>query len=95
MLESVKMACRKSTVAFDDEFLELIEEAKEDLKSAGIIEADNEDNPLIRKAIKLYCRLNFGQPDDYDKLKLAYDELKAQLQMSDGYTEWGGGDGQV
>lgn len=95
MLDSVKMACRKSTNAFDDEFKELIAEAREDLKSAGIIETDNDDNPLIKKAIKLYCRLNFGQPDDYDKLKLAYDELKAQLQMSDGYTKWGGEDGQV
>lgn len=95
MLDSVKMACRKSTNAFDDEFLELIAEAKQDLKSAGITNSEAEENPLIRKAIKLYCRLNFGQPDDYDKLKLAYDELKAQLQMSDGYTDWSGGNGQV
>ena len=95
MLKSVKMACRKSTTAFDDEFNELIEEAKRDLKSAGITNFNDETDPLIRKAIKLYCKLNFGQPDDYDKLKLAYDELKAQLQMTTGYTDWGGEDGQV
>lgn len=89
MLDSVKMACRKSTNAFDKEFEELIAEAREDLKGSGIVNCDNDKDPLIRKAIKLYCRLNFGQPDDYDKLKLAYDELKAQLQMLDGYTNWG------
>lgn len=91
MLNSVKMACRKSTDAFDSEFLELVDEAKKDLESIGI--KVNEDDPLIKKAIKLYCRINFGQPDDYEKLKLAYNELKAQLQMTDGYTDWGGEDG--
>lgn len=89
MLESVKMACRKSTDAFDSEFRELIEEAKADLQSIGIVvPGEEEPSPLIAKAIKLYCRLNFGQPDDYDKLKSAYDELKAQLQMTDGFTDW-------
>lgn len=88
MISSVKMACRKSTDAFDDEFRELIAEAKKDLEGAGIIKCDDESDPLIRKAIKLYCKLNFGQPDDYDKLKLAYDELKSQLQMTEGYTDW-------
>lgn len=95
MIDSVKMACRKSTNAFDNEFKELIAEAKKDLESAGIVKYNEETDPLIRKAIKLYCRLNFGQPDDYEKLKLAYDELKAQLQMTDGYTDWSGEDGQV
>ena len=95
MLKSVKMACRKSTEAFDSEFLELISEAKEDLKSAGIVKYNDEDDVLIKRAIKLYCRLNFGQPDDYDKLKLAYDELKAQLQMAEGYTDWSGRNGQI
>ena len=26
---------------------------------------------------------------DYDKLKAAYDEQKAQLSMKTGYTDWG------
>lgn len=95
MLKSVKTACRKSTDAFDSEFFELILEAKEDLKSAGIVKYNDEDDALIKRAIKLYCRLNFGQPDDYDKLKLAYDELKAQLQMTEGYTDWSGENGQI
>lgn len=90
MLESVKMACRTSTDAFNTEFLELIEEAKNDLEEAGIVDAKAKgSSPLIKKAIKLYCRLNFGQPDDYDKLKKAYDELKAQLQMASKHTDWG------
>jgi hypothetical protein len=40
-------------------------------------------------AIVTYCKLNFGEPDNYDKLKESYDEQKAQLSMADGYTVWG------
>jgi hypothetical protein len=37
--------------------------------------------------------MNFGNPDNYDKLKSSYDEQKAQLSMTEGYTDWGDIDG--
>ena len=88
MLEKVKLALRITTTAFDSEINDLIEAALADLGIAGVSTL-TETDPLIIRAVTTYCRVNFGQPDDYDRLKLAYDEQKAQLQMATGYTDWG------
>lgn len=42
-------------------------------------------DPSLIRAICAYVRANFGTPPDYDKLKAAYDENKAQLQTASGY----------
>ena len=87
MLSAVKLALRITTTAFDSELNDLINAGLIDLKQAGITNQNAED-PMIRRAIITFCRLNFGQPDDYDRLKKSYDEQKAQLGMATGYTEW-------
>ena len=87
ILQAVKMALRISTDAFDAELTELIEAGQADINHAGVFNLDPDD-PLIRRAIITYCRLNFGQPDDYDRLKRSYDEQKAQMGMATGYTRW-------
>ncbi len=87
MLEKVKLSLRVCTDAFDDEISDLIAAAKLDLGIAGVSETEETD-PLVSRAIVTYCRLNFGQPDDYDRLKASYDEQKAQLSMATGYTDW-------
>lgn len=88
-LEAVKLALRIVTAAFDSELNDLIAAALIDLKQAGISNLDQTD-PMIRRAIVTFCKLNFGQPDDYDRLKRSYDEQKAQLGMATGYTTWTG-----
>lgn len=88
LLDKVKLALRITTQAFDSEITDLIAAALADLGLAGVI-VDDETDPLIIRAVTTYCRVNFGQPDDYDRLKAAYDEQKAQLQMADRYTNWG------
>lgn len=87
MLDAVKLALRISTDAFDSELNDLIAAALIDLRQAGITNADETD-PMIRRAIVTFCKLNFGQPDEYDRLKRSYDEQKAQLGMATGYTTW-------
>lgn len=42
-------------------------------------------DPLLIRAICAYVRAHFGSPSDYDRLKAAYDENKAQLQVATGY----------
>lgn len=42
-------------------------------------------DPALVRAICAYVRANFGSPQDYDRLKAAYDENKAQLQTATGY----------
>ena len=87
MLNAVKMALRVTTNAFDDEIGDLINAALCDRGRAGITNK-NTDDPLVRRAVITYCRMNFGQPDDYDRLKKSYDEQKAQMGMATGYTTW-------
>lgn len=87
ILASVKLALRVTTDAFDTELNELVEAAQGDLGIAGVTNTDTTD-ALIRRAVITYCRMHFGQPDDYDRLKKSYDEQKAQLSMATGYTRW-------
>ena len=88
MLDAVKKACRVTAAAYDDELTDLIAAAKADLTLAGVAQerADDETDPLIRRAVKTFCRMNFGAPENYEKLKASYDEQKAQLQGASGYT---------
>ena len=53
-----------------------------------------EDDPLIIRAVTTYCKANFGEPDQYDRLKASYDEQKAQLATHTGHTTWSENDGQ-
>lgn len=87
MLELVKLALRITTDAFDNELNMLIEAAQADLGIAGVVLPENLD-PICQRAVVTYCKLHFGEPDDYDRLKASYDEQKAQLSMATGYTEW-------
>jgi hypothetical protein len=87
MLEKVKLALRITTDAFDSELTELIEAAQIDLGIAGVVVPDEID-AIVSRAIITYCKLNFGEPDEYNRLKASYDEQKAQLSMATGYTTW-------
>ena len=83
MIDKVKMALRLTTDAFDSEIMDLIAAAIADLGLVGIT-ADETDALMVR-AVVTYCRLHFGSPSDFDKLKAAYDEQKAQMISASGY----------
>lgn len=87
MLEKVKLALRITTDAFDDELNNLILAAQTDLGIAGVVVPEELD-AICTVAIVTYCKLQFGEPDEYDRLKASYDEQKAQLSMATGYTVW-------
>lgn len=90
MLELVKKALRVSTTAFDEEIQFLIDAGLQDLGRAGVMnEVLTEDStPLVQRAVITYVKMNFGLPEDYDRLKASYDEQKAQLGTASGYTDW-------
>lgn len=88
MLDKVKLALRITTTAFDSELNDLIAAALADLGLAGVTTLTETDSLIIR-AVTTYCRIHFGQPDDYERLKASYDEQKAQLMTATGYTNWG------
>lgn len=87
MLEKVKLALRISTDKYDTEINDLIESAKLDLGVAGVVVPQTVD-ALVTKAIITYCKMSFGLPEDYDRLKRSYDEQKAQMSNATGYTDW-------
>lgn len=84
---AVKLSLRVTTTDFDNEINSLIDAAMLDMGVAGV---DNDDtaNALILRAVCTYCKMHFGEPDEYDRLKASYDEQKAQLGMATGYTTW-------
>ena len=88
-----KMTLRITTNAFDDEIQALITAAYADLTTGGMIPiasitTSTDAETLADRAAMTYVRLNFGQPDDYDRLKKSYDEQKAQLRTFTGATDW-------
>lgn len=87
VINSIKLALRITTDAFNAELTDLLNAALLDLGIAGVTNDDIND-PLILRAVITYCKLHFGQPDDYDRLKRSYDEQKAQLATATGYTTW-------
>lgn len=96
LLDKVKVACRVTSTAYNEELTDLINAAFADIGITDVrpelLTADNV-LPLIQRAVITYCKLNFGfvqlEDHQYNRLKASYDEQKAQLLMSSGYTDWG------
>lgn len=85
LVNAAKLALRIKTTAFDDQIEDLLNAALLDMGVAGV---EPIDDSLVRQAAITYVRMNFGEPDEYDRLKRSYDEQKAQLVTCTGYTEW-------
>lgn len=88
LINAAKLAKRMSTNAFDTEVEDLLNAALMDLGVAGVV-VPAEVDALVRRAAITYFLMNFGEPDNYDRLKKSYDEQKAQLATCTGYTNWG------
>lgn len=93
MLDLVKKALRITTNSFNDELNHLISSALIDLGFGGampeVLVVTTDTDPIIAQAVITYCKMNFGLPEDYDRLKRSYDEQKAQLGTATNYTDWG------
>lgn len=85
ILADTKTAMRLTKTEYDPEISRLIDAACADLGIAGITATSETTDPILIQAIITFCRLNFGSPADYDRLKASYDEQKAQLQTAEGY----------
>ena len=91
MIAAAKTAKRiLTTNAYDTEVSRLLDAAALDLGVARV-EIPETMDALVENAMITYFLMNFGEPDNYDKLKKSYDEQKAQLSTCTGYTNWGGG----
>lgn len=90
MLEKVKMALQISSADFDAELNDLVESAKLDL-NLNDVSKKAEPDALLERAIISYVsymfELSHGNLNRADAMKRAYDEQKAMLGMSTGYTD--------
>lgn len=96
MLDRVKLAMRISTTVYDTELADLIAAGIADIRHAGV-QFDAEatetngvtdytvEDPLVATAIVTYCRMMFGSPADFDRLKVAYEMQKGQMRESRAY----------
>ena len=98
MLERVKLAMRLSTTVYASEILSLIAAGIADIMHIGVqfdysrttgtggaITDYTITDPLVSQAIVTYCRMMFGSPADFDRLKAAYEMQKGQLRESTRY----------
>lgn len=89
LLEDVKLALRITSSAFNSEIEDIIGAAKADLKLSGVAEtkAEDEDDPLIKRTIIVYCKAHFGYDNpEAERFQQSYDMLKAHLTLSQEYT---------
>lgn len=96
LLIKAKTALRVTTTAFDDEIKDIISAGYEDLETRGVQIVVSEDSvsPMVLRALMTYVRMHFGDPDNWDRLRVAYDRQLGQLMTTSGYTNWGEADGQ-
>lgn len=105
MLSETRTALRIKTTAYDDELVGLIQAGAKDLEVAGVVipgdlsftktqgvwtDASTLTDNLVQRAIITYVRMNFGSPDDYDRLAAAYTAQKVTLMHASDYTNYGG-----
>lgn len=89
MLETVKLALRVVTDAFDVEIQLLIDDCLKELESLGVNVYDmGTDDPQIMSAVIAYCKWHFGDAENKDQFREIYHTKLAQFQMmfTAGYT---------
>lgn len=84
LLAPVKLALRIKSEAFDEDIEDLIRACKKDLQVAGVKKIQDDD-PLIKRAVVLYCKGNFGDNDNAVRYLQSYESLKISLCLAGDY----------
>lgn len=89
MLKDIKDILRVNGNDLDTEIQDLIDSAKADLILSGVHKDKVKDNdPLIKRAVTVYCKANFGYEDPKlsERFQESYISLKHHLTLSQEYT---------
>jgi uncharacterized phage protein (predicted DNA packaging) len=89
MLNDIKNSLRVSGDDLNIEIVDLVEAAKADLILSGVNRDKVIDtDPLIKRAITVYCKANFGYEDPKiaERFEQSYISLKYHLTLSAEYT---------
>ena len=87
---SIRRYLRLNHTHFDAEITDLIGAARADLLLGGILpdKVNDENDPLIKRAIVVYVKAEFGLDNaDSEKYRESYGMLKRHLMLSNEYTE--------
>ena len=87
-LASVRHSVRLSSTVHDGELTDLINAARADLVLGGVLpaKAEDEQDPLIMRAVATYVQAEFGlDNDDSEKYRASYKEQRNGLALSDSY----------
>jgi len=84
-LSAFRQALRISSEDFDGEIVDLIRAARRDLELGGI-RAEDETDPLVKRAVMSYVKAEFGlDNEDADSYRAAYRQLKTALALASDY----------
>ena len=86
ILDYVKAAVRVKSDGSNEEIDELICACKRELELAGVYITD-ENDPLAKQAIKLYCKGYYGYDDNTEKFIESYKALRDAMALSGEYTK--------
>jgi len=89
MLNDIKNSLRVNGDDLNVEIQDLIESAKADLILSGVHKDKvKDDDPLIKRAVTVYCKANFGYEDPrlLERFQESYISLKHHLTLSAEYT---------
>ena len=85
LVVEARLRIRKSSDIFDDELVQTLNSCLLDLKNAGVQKVDTDD-ALIKQALKLYLKAQFGYEEDSEKFARSYEHLKSSLSLSGDYN---------
>ncbi|HDR6633202.1 TPA: DNA-packaging protein [Bacillus cereus] len=88
MIDVVKKAVRISHSALDDELEDLIEASRYDLNLSGVshLKANDDTDPLIKRAIITYVKANFiSDAKEAERFLASYNMLKNHLTLAGDY----------
>jgi uncharacterized phage protein (predicted DNA packaging) len=88
LIDDIKVSLRLNHYALDSEISDLIEAARLDLSLSGvsISKANDEVDPLIKRAITTYVKANFiPDGNEAERFQRSYDMLKNHLTLAGDY----------
>lgn len=87
ILDDARKALRITAADFDAEIQDLIDACKAELVLAGLApEKIIDTDPLIKRAIIVYCKANFGFGNpDAERFQQSYEMLKNHLALAGDY----------
>lgn len=85
LITAAKLRIRKmSKDILDNDVGQLVSVALTDLKRIGVdnsyLNEEGIKDPIIIEAVLLYCKANFGNPDNQEKLMAAYEMMCTKIK---------------